>query len=240
MENPYEILDLKKGATKDEVRRAYKKLAKQYHPDQYGDNPLKDLAEERMVEINKAYDELMKSFDKDTSSRSSHNSNSSGNTYNRTSSGNYNQSSSYNRSSNYNNSNSNNNYNQNYQSGGANYGYYQEVKNEIYSGNLRGAEQKLNSVKTRDAEWNYLMGILYTRKGWHDSARRYLSTATRMNPANPEYQNALSQISHDTTSYRQNYYGRRHRDNDMFDLCFKLWCADSLCECAGGDLIDCM
>lgn len=240
MSNPYEILNIKKGATKDEVRRAYKKLAKQYHPDQYDDNPLKDLAEERMREVNEAYDSLMKTFDSGSSSSSqSYNSNKS--SYNNSSS-NYNNSrnsygqrqSNYGQQSNQSSSYQYNNNNNNYA------GDYNAIRNDIYSGNLRSAEQKLNTVKTRDAEWNYLMGILYNKKGWHDSANRYLNTAVRMNPDHPEYRNALNQTNYSTNSYRQNYYGRRSGGNDMFDLCFKLWCADSLCECAGGDLIDCM
>lgn len=60
MKNPYEILEINENATEDEIKQAYRKLAKKYHPDQYGDNPLKDLAEEKMRELNEAYDYLMK------------------------------------------------------------------------------------------------------------------------------------------------------------------------------------
>ncbi len=60
MNNPYEILGIKENASKDEIRAAYRELAKKYHPDQYGNNPLKDLAEDKMREINEAYDTLMK------------------------------------------------------------------------------------------------------------------------------------------------------------------------------------
>lgn len=56
--NPYEILGLKPGASQEEIKSAYRKLVKQYHPDQYVDNPLKDLAQEKLAEINKAYDML--------------------------------------------------------------------------------------------------------------------------------------------------------------------------------------
>ena len=58
--NPYEALGLKPGASQEEIKKAYRNLIKQYHPDQYGDNPLKDLAEEKMREINTAYDMLTK------------------------------------------------------------------------------------------------------------------------------------------------------------------------------------
>ena len=60
MNNPYEVLGVKPGASKEEIKKAYKELAKKYHPDQYGQNPLQDLAQERMRDINEAYDYLIK------------------------------------------------------------------------------------------------------------------------------------------------------------------------------------
>ena len=43
-------------ATDEEVKKAYRDLARKYHPDNYHDNPLADLAQERMKEINEAYE----------------------------------------------------------------------------------------------------------------------------------------------------------------------------------------
>lgn len=56
--NPYEVLGVKQGASQEEIKAAYRKLVKQYHPDQYADNPLKDLAQEKLTEVNKAYEML--------------------------------------------------------------------------------------------------------------------------------------------------------------------------------------
>lgn len=78
MRNPYEVLGIKENASKDEIRSAYRELAKKYHPDQYGNNPLKDLAEERMREINEAYDMLMKG---NTDARGNYSNNSSAESY---------------------------------------------------------------------------------------------------------------------------------------------------------------
>ncbi|AEE97228.1 J domain-containing protein [Mahella australiensis] len=58
--NPYEVLGIKEGASEEEIKRAYRELVRKYHPDQYKDNPLSDLAEEKLKEINEAYDMLMK------------------------------------------------------------------------------------------------------------------------------------------------------------------------------------
>ncbi|KPU26864.1 molecular chaperone DnaJ [Caloranaerobacter sp. TR13] len=59
MKNPYEVLGLRDGASEEEIKRAYKMLVRKYHPDQYVNNPLADLAEEKLKEINEAYNILM-------------------------------------------------------------------------------------------------------------------------------------------------------------------------------------
>ncbi|MFD3155816.1 DnaJ domain-containing protein [Haloimpatiens sp. FM7330] len=201
MTNPYEVLGINQNATVDEIKKAYRQLAKKYHPDQYGNNPLRDLAEERMREINEAYDYLMKN----------HNNNS---------------------SNNYNTAN-NTNYNSNNIT-------YQTIRLDIQNNNLRDAESKLNQIGTRDAEWNFLMGVLHLRKGWYDSAMQYISTAYNLEPNNPEYRETFNRLNQTNTSYRQGYRNTHRSDSDMCDVCIKLYCADSLCECCcGGDIISC-
>ena len=58
--DPYEVLGISPSATDDEVKAAYRALAKKYHPDNYADNPLSDLAQEKMQEINEAYDAIVR------------------------------------------------------------------------------------------------------------------------------------------------------------------------------------
>ncbi len=61
MKDPYSILGVSKKASDDEVRAAYRELARKYHPDNYtDDNPLKELASEKMQEINAAYEEIQR------------------------------------------------------------------------------------------------------------------------------------------------------------------------------------
>jgi molecular chaperone DnaJ len=209
MRNPYEVLGVRENTSKEDIKKAYREQAKKYHPDQYGDNPLKDLAEDKMQELNEAYDTLMK---------------------NTSSSNNYDSSSSYNSSSN-SSSSSRGDYTSN--------NIYQSIRMDLNGGNIPAAEQKLNSMSTKTAEWNYLMGTLHLKKGWHDSAYNFISKACSQEPNNVEYRRSFNELNMRTSNYRDNYYGRRNKDSDMGNLCLNLWCADSICECLGGDLISC-
>ncbi len=58
VKNPYEVLGVKRTASDEEIKKAYKDLVKKYHPDRFSDNPLKDLADEKLREINHAYDTI--------------------------------------------------------------------------------------------------------------------------------------------------------------------------------------
>lgn len=60
MNDPYSVLGVSSGASDDEIKRAYRELARKYHPDNYQDNPLADLAEEKMKQINEAYEAIQK------------------------------------------------------------------------------------------------------------------------------------------------------------------------------------
>ena len=61
MNDPYQILGVPETATDAEVKKAYLNLARKYHPDNYANNPLADLAEAKMKEVNEAYDAIVKS-----------------------------------------------------------------------------------------------------------------------------------------------------------------------------------
>lgn len=202
MENPYKVLGVREGASADEIKAAYKELAKKYHPDKYVNNPLGDLAAEKMKEINEAYDYLMKNG----GARSNGSRSSGGQSY------------SYNGNSN-----------------------YAHIRSLINSGNIGEAERQLSAINIRDAEWNYLMGVVMLRKGWYDSAYQYLLHATQMAPHNAEYRNAFNSISRAGTTYRNMGAGQGYGQGGMSscDCCSNLICADCCCEMMGGDLISC-
>lgn len=60
MTDPYKILGVSRDASDDEIKKAYRELAKKYHPDNYQDPALAELAAEKMKQINEAYDTIQK------------------------------------------------------------------------------------------------------------------------------------------------------------------------------------
>ncbi len=60
MSDPYKILGVSPNASDDDVKTAYRELAKKYHPDRYANSPLADVAGEKMKEVNEAYDQIIK------------------------------------------------------------------------------------------------------------------------------------------------------------------------------------
>ena len=60
MKDPYKVLGVPPDASDDEIKKAYRALARKYHPDNYNGSDLADLAEEKMKEVNEAYDAVKK------------------------------------------------------------------------------------------------------------------------------------------------------------------------------------
>ena len=75
MNDPYKTLGVSPDASDDEIKKAYRALARKYHPDKYRDSDLADLASEKMKEVNAAYEEIkaMREGNKGGKSRGSKN-----------------------------------------------------------------------------------------------------------------------------------------------------------------------
>ena len=147
MNDPYQILGVPETASDEEVKRAYRELARKYHPDNYHDNPLADLAQEKMKEINAAYEEIAKMR---SGGRSGGTSGGYGNY--RGSTGGYQQQ-----------------YSSQSSSGSS---VLQQVRIAINTGNISRAEALLANYSDHNAEWNFLRGAVCYRRGWMDEAKR--------------------------------------------------------------------
>lgn len=138
------------------------------------------------------------------------------------------------------------NYASNYNNNGYNNGDSGEMA-EVY--NLLGrrsysqALRLLDSMPNRNAKWYYYSAIAQVGLGNNLRGMEYARMAVSMEPNNVEYQNLVNRLSFQSNRYgevRNVYRGGRSGFDDASDLCCKLWLADSLCECMGGDLCSCM
>ena len=138
------------------------------------------------------------------------------------------------------------NYASNYNNNGYNNGDSGEMA-EVY--NLLGrrsysqALRLLDSMPNRNAKWYYYSAIAQVGLGNNLRGMEYAKMAVSMEPNNVEYQNLVNRLSFQSNRYgevRNVYRGGRSGFDDASDLCCKLWIADTLCDCMGGDLCSCM
>ncbi|MDO4492632.1 MAG: J domain-containing protein [Clostridia bacterium] len=216
--NPYKVLGVPETATKEEIRAAYLKLVKKYHPDKYTDNPLKELAGEKLKEINLAYDMLTKNAQDGNGAYAGGNG-AGGNAYGR-STGAYGNGYSRNTGSTY---------------AGPNAEAFRTARAYIQRNDLNAARRILDGIDTHNAEWNFLYGVIYRREGWHEKARACITAAYREEPDNPEYRYAYRTMAGESNAYSRTY-SRSSRSDDLCTSCSAML----LCSlCTGGRLFFC-
>ena len=138
------------------------------------------------------------------------------------------------------------NYTDNYN----NSGYYNgesgemaEVYNLLNRRSYSQALRILEGMRDRNARWYYFSAIAQVGLGNTMRGMEYATMAASMEPGNPEYQNLVNRLNFQSnryTSIRNNYRGGRSTLDDATNMLCNLWCADTLCECMGGDLCSCM
>lgn len=205
--NPYKVLGVSENASQEEIRTAYLELVKKYHPDKYSDNPLKELAGEKLKEINQAYEMLTK---KQTATG-----------YGSSSSGSYGS------------SNAGGNYSR---PGGTAYSgpfaaEFSRARSFINQNNLDAAQVILNNISVHNAEWNYLSGVIFLRQGSYERANACFSRAYDAEPDNAEYRNAYISLNNSGRTYQRGTGGTMNA-SPCCDVCSALMCLNC---CCGGD-----
>ncbi len=206
MDDPYSILGVSPTASNEDVKKAYRALARKYHPDNYVGNPLADLAQEKMQQINQAYSQIqtMRKWQSASSASSSAGTSSTKNPF-----------ASY------------------YEN---NPSQFPDIRRLVQTHRILEAEELLEGVPSdkRDAEWFFLRGNTYFYRGWLEDAYYHFQQAVSMAPDNPEYRAALSQCNFQRTSGMPAGYGYSNMTrNDCDNVCLpcmSAWCLSQFCR----------
>lgn len=247
MRDPYQVLGVSRGASDEEIKKAYKSLSRKYHPDANINNPNKDAAEEKFKEVQAAYKQIMQ---EKTGGYSSYGP---GSSYGNSSTGNYysNQGS----SQGYYNSEDFEDFFRNFgfgSFGGFNGGFagsqtgYEEdnhlraAGNYIRNGYYREARTTLDDMNPslRNARWYYYSALAHSGLGNSVSALEHAKKAASMEPNNPDYRNLVSRFERGDDWYQQRRYTYGSPIAGGNNLCLKLCIANLICNlcCGGGGL----
>lgn len=212
MTDPYQVLGVSRNASSDEIKKAYRELSRKYHPDTNPNNPLADLAEEKFKQVQAAYDQILS--ERENGGKTGY---------------------SYGYSS---------QTDDNYSYAGGDDPRMADAASFINGRRYREALQVLSEITSHTARWNYFNAAAHAGLGNNMEAQKYASQAVNMEPNNQEYKDLSSRLQFGRQRYQNNSqgygYGNRGSACGTGNICCDLWCADSLCECLGGDICSCM
>jgi len=207
IDDPYKILGVSPNASDEEIKQAYRRLAKQYHPDR---NPGDEEAAKKMQQINAAYEQI-KNPDKARPGGY----------------GGYSQYDPFGGFGGY------GGYQQrSYGETDSGDNYQKAAMNYIRFGRFQEALNALNNAAERNARWYYLSALANNGLGNQVTALEHIRRAVSMEPDNQEYLNALNAIEHGGAAYRQqagNFTGFEMRSNPCMNLCLCYLCQMFCC-----------
>ncbi len=214
MTNPYNVLGVDRSATDDQIKAAYKALAQKYSADNYVDNPLSDLAADKLRDIDEAYDQIMAERRVNAARTNAGQNRQSGygqQGYQRTASV-FSDARSY-----------------------LNAGNYTAAENILFNApaDMRTAEWNYLMGRCCEAKgW-----LTESRKYYQNAAGMEPNNAEYQRA----FQNASTRRTTSNMNgspYNNRSYSRGSECSGC-DVCSTLLCADCCCECMGGDLIRC-
>lgn len=206
IDDPYKVLGLNRDASDEDVKRAYRALAKKYHPDL---NPGDQEAARRMQEVNAAYEQIKnpEKFRQQSQQQ--------GGAYGDPFTGWYDPFTGYRQ--------------QTQQQTGDQ--YQRAAEQYIRFGRYREALNTLQSSTERNARWYYLSALANDGLGNQVTALEHIRRAVSMEPDNYQYQQVLNQMEHGGAAYRQqagNFRGFTMGGDFCTNLCmcylFNIFC----------------
>lgn len=222
--NPYDVLGVSPTASDDEIKKAYRKLSRKYHPDANINNPNQAQAEARFKEIQAAYTQIMKMREQgETYSSGGYGSNSYG--YGNSGYGGYGY--------------GGNSYG-GYSSGGqqTSYDYTEEeamqmkaAANYLNHHHYREALNVLSNISKRTAQWYYYSAVANMGIGNNVHALEHIKKAVDMEPNNMEYRMLLQRLQYNGQWYQQR--GEAYSSPFTMDgnWCMKMICLNMMCNC---------
>ena len=212
-DDPYKVLGLSEGASKEEIKKAYRKKAKEFHPDLHPNDP---AAAEMMNKVNEAYERLMnpeKYVKQDQKSQSGQ--------------GNWQEF----------------NFDDLFGFGRRNAeilktermpGDSETIKQAVDCINIGQyvyANQVLNTVTSqyRDGRWNYLSSLANLGMGNTMAAITLIHRAVQMEPGNSVYQQALQAMTQNGRAYTAGGQEYETRAMDAGHMCMRLWLTQLFC-----------
>mgnify|MGYP003299473565 CR=1 FL=1 len=213
MMDPYEVLGLKRGASDEEIKKAYRTMSRKYHPDANVNNPNAAQAEEKFKQVQAAYEQIMREKEQGYSGYGSTNGyggygSSYGGYQQRRSAGQSDESASY----------------------------LNAAMNYIRAGRYNEALNVLSNIKQKGAQWYYVSAIANNGLGNNVVALEHARRAVELEPNRMEYQMLLQQLQGGGSWYDQMsspYGGMTVMGND---LCCRLCLLNMFCNmcCCGG------
>ncbi len=212
--DPYQILGVSPDASEDEIKKAYRKLAKRYHPDV---NPGDAEAERKMREINDAYDRI-KNKDKYQGQQQTGYGGSYG--YGYGSYGGYGAYGGYGRQS---------------YTAQDDSTEFRAARSYINAGYYQEALHVLSQMQDRTAKWYYYSATAHAGLGDQVTAISHAQQAVAMEPNNQEYRRLLLMLQQGSAAYGQRGAAYGFPNMHTNPLCLSLCAAQLLCGCCGGN-----